>query len=148
MSPQITLPTFSLKQGKLEWQVRSLWILLTQKLISLLLLIVGGLDYYEFHPIWKARVLKLNYGSTRSCFEFTILNDEDRECNEVFGFVAELKLGADGRRTNLTRTHSQVIINETCTWCGIIGLKPIHTFFIIISIQFIVFPTLYMLCRC
>ena len=57
----------------------------------------------------------MDNGESRSCFELEILRDKETECNEALGLIAEVALGTDRRRFNITGRDTQVIINETCT---------------------------------
>ena len=91
--------------------------------------------------IQRTGLFQFEYGSTRSCFQFIILNDEEEECNELFGFEVFIEATkTDERRTKLTRAHSQVIINETCMCVWNCGLKAC-TLFIVISVHPAVSPS-------
>ena len=75
------------------------------------------MDYLNYDKL--GRVYTIEYGENESCFNLPILEDEDKECDESFAFLVELKLGMDRRRIKFpgdkVNTYGTVVIKETCT---------------------------------
>ena len=75
------------------------------------------MDYLNYDKL--GRIYTIEYGENKSCFNLTIFEDEDKECDESFAFLVELKLGMDRRRIKFpgdkVNTCGTVVIKETCT---------------------------------
>ena len=65
------------------------------------------------------KIYTIEYGENKRCFNLTILEDEDKEYDDFFAFLVELKLGVDRRRIKFpgdkVNTYGTVVIKETCT---------------------------------
>ena len=74
------------------------------------------MDYLNYDKLGK--IYTIEYGENKRCFNLTILEDEDKECDESFAFLVELKLGLDRRRIKFpgdkANTYGRVVIKETC----------------------------------
>ena len=75
------------------------------------------MDYLNYDKLGK--IYTIENGENKRCFNLTILEDEDKECDESFAFLVELKRGLDERRIKFpgdkVNTHGTVVIKETCT---------------------------------
>ena len=73
------------------------------------------MDYLNHDKL--ARIYTIEYGENERCFNITILEDEDKECDESFGFLVELNLGVDRTRIKFpgdkANTYGTVVIKET-----------------------------------